>query len=182
MRYCLSLAVFTAAILGCGASFAAEITDPPQDVVFLLPADNEVAGWAIYPDTLVYVEGEDLTQIYDGGYGLYKSKGALRASQQMYKKGDIIATVTIDGMSSMNSAKNLFKYFQKTDKNLPTYKKLWTLTESYVYSADGSSTGNLYRYTYFVNVTLNQDGAPGRQAAEAFLKTISAKYIKLAKH
>jgi hypothetical protein len=170
------------ALAACGASFAAEIAEPPQDVVFLLPADNEVAGWEIYPDTLVYVEGDELTQIYNGGYELYKSKGALRASQQMYKKGDLVATVTIDGMSAMNSAKNLFKYFQKTDKKLPTYRKLWTLTESYVYSADGSSNGNLYRYTFFVNVTLNQDGAQGRSAAESFLKTISAKYMKLAKH
>jgi hypothetical protein len=181
MRYCLSLAVL-GALAACGASFAAEIPDPPPDVVFLLPSDNEVAGWEIYPDTLVYVEGDELTQIYDGGFELYKSKGALRASQQMYKKGSLIATVTIDGMSSMNSAKNIFKYFQKTDKKLPTYKKLWTLTESYIYSADGSSNGNLYRYTFFATVMVNAEGTQGRQAAESFLKAISWKYMKLAKH
>jgi len=180
MRCCLSLAVLC--VLACGACFAAETPEPSPDVVRLLPATGDVTGWDVYPDTLVYVEGDDLTQIYDGGYELYKSKGVLRAAQQMYKKDKLIATVTVHGMSAMSSAKNLFKYFQKSDKKLPTYKKLWILTESYVYSADGSSNGNLFRYTFFATVTVNAESASGRTAAEAFLKTVSAKYMKLAGH
>lgn len=177
-RYFLSLAILALSL--CAAvSFAAGVPTPTPDVVRLLPSGSDVAGWEVYPDTLVYAAGENLTEIYNGGYELYTKNGVVDAAQQMYRRGKDIATVTTHRMTTMPAAKKFFKYWQTSDKKQKTYKQLRILTEAYVYSADGSSNGYLYRGKFFVTVSVNLDGDAGRKSAEAFLRAVSAKYWKL---
>ena len=180
MRYSLNLAI-VALTLCAAVSFAAEIPTPTPGVVRLLPSGSEVAGWEVYPDTLVYAAGESLTEIYDGGYELYTKNGVVDAAQQVYRRGKNIATLTTHRMTSMSAAKKFYKYWQKSDKKQKTYKQLRILTEAYVYSADGSSNGYLYRGKFFVTVSVNLDGDAGRKSAEAFLRGVSAKYWTLTR-
>jgi hypothetical protein len=59
-------------------SSAAKMPSPPPDVVKLLPRNGDVKGWTVYPGTIVYASGKDLTEIYDGGFELYTKNGEQR--------------------------------------------------------------------------------------------------------
>lgn len=177
-KYSLSFLIALALILCAAASFAADIPTPTPTVVKILPATGDVKDWQVYPNTLVYANGMGLTDIYDGGYELYTKNGVADAAQQMYRRKNDIATVTVHGMDSLDSAKKFFEYWRASDKKQSTYKLLNILTKAYVYTANGTANGYLYRGKCFVTVQVNIDGAQGRAVAESFLKTLSTKYWK----
>ena len=169
-----------ALVMCAPASFATEIPNPPPGVVKWLPASGEVKGWSVEPNTLVFAVGDDLTQIYNGGYELYTKAGVQEAAQQMYKRNKQIVTVTIHRVDSMGNAKKLYKRFEVSDKKQPTYKKLTLLSETYLYSANDTAYGYLFRNKYYVTVDASVAGQPGRAIVFDFLKNISRGYWKLA--
>lgn len=182
MKYSISLLAVLVLILCASAAFATDVPNPPPGVVKWLPASGEVKGWDIQPNTLVYVAGNDLTEIYDGGYELYTKAGVQEAAQQMYKRNNQIVTVTIHRLDSMADAKKLYKHFEVSDKKQPTYKKLTLLSETYFYSANDAANGYLFRNKYYVTVESSVAGQPGRAIVYDFLKNISSGYWKLAGH
>lgn len=175
-RFLLSISAVAAALLlfACAAvSPAADIPNPEPDVVKLLPKTDNVTGWEIYPDTLAYASGDDLTEIYDGGYELYTKNGVLDAAQQMYRLEDKTAIVAIHRMSSIQTTNRFFEHWRNSDKKQPTYKHTKALSEGYIYTANGAANGLLIRNKYFVTVSVYIDGEKGRAVAEDFLKRIS---------
>lgn len=183
-RFLLSISAVAAALLllFCPAlSPAADIPKPDPDVVKLLPKIGDIAGWEVYQDTLVYAGGENLTEIYDGGYELYTKNGVEDAAQQMYRLKDKTAIIAIHRMNSIKVTNRFFEYWRKPGKKQPTYKPVKALCEGYIYIADGSANGLLIRNKYFVTASVYIDGEKGRSAAEEFLKSISVQIGNLVR-
>ena len=152
---------------------------PKPDVVKLLPKNGDVNGWNVYPDTLQYAKGQDLTNIYNGGYELYTKNGVIDAVQQMYQRKNDTATIVIHRMNSQTEAKSFYKYWKTTVEKQPSLKQLKITSEGFVYTADGAANAYLYRDKYFITVSVYIDSVKGRGASEEFLKSISAGIGKL---
>jgi len=91
----------------------------------LLPSANQVAGFTILKDSLVYGKGADLAKIYDGGYELYTKAGVIDAAKQMYRRGDDYVEAIVHTMKTEKAALDFAKYWAKqrgaklvTSKNL----------------------------------------------------------------
>ena len=173
-----SLSTLTAAVLAAvmvTPCLAARIPDPKPEVVRLLPVGPEVKDWEVYPDTLVYASGNDLTEIYDGAFELYTKNGVLDAASQMYRRGDDTATVTIHRMDSVRSAVRFFEYWRRPDRKQSSFRPLNVPTRAYVYSNEGATSGRHYRDRYFVTVETYVSGGKGAEDAEGFMRSISKK-------
>jgi hypothetical protein len=159
-------------------SFAAS-PKPEPDVVKLLPVKDSVKGWEVYPQTLVYAFGKNLTLIYDGGFELYTKNGVLDAAQQMYrtKSPEIIATVTVHRLTSSQSAKLFYERWWKSDKKQKTYKPVKALRDGYTYAANGAVNGYSYRGRFFVTLSIGSEMS--RADAEAFMEWVDKAIGKL---
>ncbi len=143
-------------------------------VAKLLPRTGEVKDWKVYPGSLQYAKGENLTEIYDGGYELYTKNGVLDAATQMYSRGRTILTVTVHTMASPKAAKSFFSYWQKQSAGRKP-KPLKIGSGAFVYAADGATNGYLVSGRYFVTV---MDQAADKQASadtESFLRALAKK-------
>lgn len=86
-----------------------------QALKSLLPAQSNTL--AVIPDSYLYVQGNDLTQIYDGGYQRYLRAGVTEVVQQLYRgPGGLTLTVTIHGLATAAAAT---AFFQAQRKQVP---------------------------------------------------------------
>jgi hypothetical protein len=140
----------------------------------LLPAANEIAGFGILKDSLVYGKGADLSKIYDGGYELYTKAGVIDAAKQMYQRGNDYVEVVVHTMKSDKAALDLVKYWAKDRGGKPVASKLgtgFTTTKPNVmaYYAMGR---------YFVTVAAFHAPEKATKDAAAFVTTIGKKIGK----
>lgn len=92
-----------AAILALGG-FSARAAS--KDELLRIAADRPVPGWSVMADSTTYVQGDGLTQIYNGGYEVYTKAGVADAVRRIYMQGEDYVEVTVHGMKSSQSAKD----------------------------------------------------------------------------
>ncbi len=163
------LAVFTLLALTVGALAAGT-----PAVQKLLPAKNEVAGFGILKDSLIYGKGADLSKIYDGGYELYTKAGVIDAAKQMYQRGNDYVEVVVHTMKSDKAALDFVKYWAKDRGGKPVKSKLgtgFTVTKPNVmaYYAMGK---------YFVTVAAFHAPEKAAKDTAAFVTAVSKKIGK----
>lgn len=110
---------------------------PQAELKGVLPG-KELAGWRVVADTYLYVAGNDLTQIYNGGFERYLKAGVTAAAQQTYQ-GPGTLTVTAHAMRTEREALAFYKSERPTGKQAPK------VTDSaggraYQYTAQGVTT------------------------------------------
>lgn len=88
----------------------------------ILPPKNSVRGFSIMPKSLQYGKGDDISEIYDGGYELYTEAGVTEAARQMYQRGGDYVEVTVHTMKSPKAAADFLAYWQKEFKVKATTK------------------------------------------------------------
>lgn len=178
MKFFLSIA-FAFLVLCTVAGIACKAADPVA--VELLPKAGDIEGWNIYPKTLVYAAGENLTKIYDGGYKRYTDNGVLDAAQQMYCSNADLAIVVVHRMKTPEAAKNFFGQWKTADEKEKTdsFKTVPLPDEAYLYTATGAVNGCLYRDKFFATVLVYLGDEKGPPVCEAFLDKISAAVGKL---
>jgi len=167
------IGVIACAMLLCALAAGAASMPAVQK---LLPAKNEVPGFGILADSLVYGKGADLARIYDGGYELYTKNGAIDAAKQMYQRGSDYVEVVVHTMKSEKAAVDFVKYWakQRDAKAVKTkYGTGFVVKKPNVmaYYAMGK---------YFVTVSAFHAPDKATKDAEAFLAVIKKKIGKVA--
>jgi hypothetical protein len=167
----IRIVLLICAILGLALSTDAATTPAVQK---LLPARNEVAGFDILKDSLIYGKGADLAKIYDGGYELYTKAGVIDAAKQMYQRGNDYVEVVVHTMKSDKAALDFVKYWAKDRGGKPARSKNgtgFTVTKPNVmaYYAMGK---------HFVTVAAFHAPEKAAKDAGAFVAAISKKIGK----
>jgi len=78
-----------------------------QELERALPAGEQAKPWVALSGSTTYGEGVGLTEIYDGGYKKYLDNGVVEAAKRAYRKGTLIAEVTVHHMKSEGDARKL---------------------------------------------------------------------------
>lgn len=138
----------------------------------ILPDKDSVKGWSVFPDSLQYAKGDDLTKIYNGGYELYTKNGVVDAARQMYKSGDDYAEVTVHTMKSAKAASDFLKYWQKENK-----VKALSKTQKSTYFLITKPSVSTYSITgkYFTIVTTFSSGDKAQKDVKAFMAEVEKR-------
>lgn len=160
---CLILGLIALATIVC----AAKIPDAQR----LLPVKNEVAGFGIVPETLIYAKGAAISNIYDGGYELYTKNGVVDAARQMYQQDKSYLEVTVHTMKSGKAALAFLKYWAKERGSKMRVSK--------AYSGFMVKKPNFMAYytlgKYFVTVSAFGSEDNAKKNAEDFMLAIKKK-------
>lgn len=89
----------TVAMLAAGLLLLLPVAGAPAKapaIAKLLPASNELKGWAAIANTDTHcASSKELHKIYNGGDGEYIKAGVTEAYQRTYKNGNVLATVVV---------------------------------------------------------------------------------------
>ena len=176
MRYALLLAV----VCMIGSLVMAGWGDEPT-LKKLLPKDQQVKGWTVFPKSYVYAQGKNLTSIYDGGYKLYLDRGVLDAVQQIYRGQPEVITFTVHGMRSEPDARKFYDYWRQVIGKQDTLRTVPLSRQAFTYSADGAANGYLWNGRYLLIAACSTDRPAAREALLGFLKWFSAAAESLQK-
>jgi hypothetical protein len=156
-------------------SLVAQAANEKEQLRKYFPKENEVKSWKIYPGSFQYAKGDQLTQIYDGGYQLYTRHGVIDAATQIYTRGDDQVQVTVHTLNSAKSAKSFYLYWKKQLAN--THPKDLKLGDGAVCGyRDGTLSSYLIKDRILVSVIGSfQQERQARRDCELFLKSIVKK-------
>ena len=169
MRYTIPLMV----VCVVGSLAMASWGDEPT-LKKLLPNDQQVKGWTVFPKSYVYARDKSLTSIYDGGYKLYLDRGVTEAVQQTYRGKPGLITFTVHGMRSKPDARKFYDYWKQAVGKQATMRTLPLSQQALTYSTDGAANGYLWNGRYLLIATGTADTPAARNALAGFLKWFSA--------
>ncbi len=156
-------------------SFPAQATS--RDDLLKIAPDKPVVGWSAMADSTTYVQGDGLTEIYNGGYEVYTNAGVVDAVRRLYVQGEDYVEVTVHGMKSSRSATDFLanRHRMETGKSAPSTAGWKTFTVSRtggttVYAAEGR---------YFMTVVAYSEGAKGKAQTAPFLKALGENARRL---
>lgn len=169
-----ALMVTVAAILAL-RSFPAQAAS--RDDLLKIAADKPVVGWSVMADSTTYVQGDGLTEIYNGGYEVYTNAGVMDAMRRLYMQGEEYVEVTVHGMKSSQSATNFLvdRHKMETGKSAPST----TGWKTFTVSRTGGTTIYAAEGRYFMTVVAYSEGAKGKAQTAPFLKALGENARKL---
>lgn len=139
-------------------------------VIGLLPASNSVKGFSILSGSKQYAKGNELTNIYDGGYELYTKNDVIDAVRQMYQRKGEYVEVTIHTMKSQKAAMDFLNYWQKTYK----VKSQFAVSSGFIINKP-TTAAYYVKNKYFYTVTSFKTDASAMQSVKAFVAVINKK-------
>lgn len=154
-------------LMGSCLAIAAPASTP---AVKALPS-GVAGGWKELATAARYVAGINLTDLYDGGIGLYQDHGVLDAQQRIYQKGNDYLTATAHTMKSAKHATAFVAYWKKglgKTKSLPLAKP-WN---GFVMQQDGAVTVQASKGVVYLNLSLPSDKKSAITDAQKFLKAL----------
>jgi hypothetical protein len=90
-----------------------------QELTRALPSGAQAKPWVALSGSTTYGEGLGLTEIYDGGYKKYLDNGVVEAAKRAYRKGKLIAEVTVHRMKSEADARKLAQILKADFGSVP---------------------------------------------------------------
>ncbi|MHB1461841.1 MAG: hypothetical protein ACYC1M_11215 [Armatimonadota bacterium] len=159
--------IATALMLASLLAVAAPAITP---AVKALPKGS-VAGWKEMASAARYVTGNDLTELYDGGIGLYQEHGVLDAQQRIYQKGNDYLTATSHTMKSAKHAAGFVAYWKKSlgkMKSSPAAKP-WN---GFIMQQDGAVTVQASKGVVYLNISLPSDKKSAVADVQKVLKAL----------
>jgi hypothetical protein len=163
-----------AAILALGGFSARSAS---KDDLLKIAADRPVPGWSVMADSTTYVQGDGLTEIYNGGYEVYTNAGVVDAVRRLYVQGEDYVEVTVHGMKSPRSAKDFLadRYKMEMGKSAPATAG-WN---TFSVSRTGGATVYALEGRYFMTIVAYSEGTKGKAQAAPFLKALGENAKKL---
>jgi hypothetical protein len=163
-----------AAILALGG-FSARAAS--KDELLRIAADRPVPGWSVMADSTTYVQGDGLTQIYNGGYEVYTKAGVADAVRRIYMQGEDYVEVTVHGMKSSQSAKDFLadRHRMEMGRSGPATAG-WN---SFSVSRTGATTVYAAEGRFFMTIVAYSEGAEGKAQTAPFLKALGGNAKKL---
>jgi hypothetical protein len=172
----MSLLIVCLALLPTVAGTAAKT----PTIATLLPASNELEGWAAVPKTLTYcANAKELHKIYNGGDGEYIKAGVTEAVQQTYKNGSLLATVVVHKFGTdWQKSKAHYTRCQKAISTAKGYTTMPVKNAGCYSQTPGAQlvgyswTGHyMARYEFYKLTTTS--------AMESFMKNVTGKCARL---
>jgi hypothetical protein len=150
-----------------------------RDDLMRIAPDGAVSGWSVMPDSTTYVQGDGLTEIYNGGYEVYTKAGVVTALRRLYMQGDAYLEVTVHGMKSPRSARDFLadRYRMETGKSAPA-EAGWN---RFTAARTGGTTAYAAEGPFFITIVSYSDGDKGKMQTEKFLLALDEKAKKLLK-
>lgn len=141
-------------------------------VMRMLPAANAVKGFKIVSRSLQYAKGNDLTNIYDGGFELYTKNGVVDAARQLYQKKSDYVEITIHTMKSDKAATDFLRYWQKSNK----IKKMEKVGSSTGFiTSKPAAAAYFIKHKVFYTVTALSSNPKATQDVKAFVTAIDKR-------
>jgi len=150
-----------------------------RDDLMRIAPDSAVSGWSVMPDSTTYVQGDGLTEIYNGGYEVYTKAGVVTALRRLYMQGDEYVEVTVHGMKSPRFARDFLadRYRMETGKNAPAEAD-WN---RFTAARTGGTTAYTAAGPFFITIVSYSDGDKGKTQTGKFLLALDEKAKKLLK-
>jgi len=144
-----------------------------RDDLMRIAPDSAVSGWSVMPDSTTYVQGDGLTEIYNGGYEVYTKAGVTTALRRLYMQGDEYVEVTVHGMKSPRAARDFLadRYRMETGKNAPA-EAGWKRFTAY---RAGGTTAYAAAGPFFITVVSYSEGDKGKLQTAKFLLALDEK-------
>lgn len=160
-------------------TFSFLLAPTSQPIVSALPTEKELQGWKPMADALVHVKGAELTQLYNGGFEVWTSRGVLEAAAQTYKKDKLYMTITAHRLSTPAKAKAIVAYWKaKQKESRPSTLNIAGGTGYWVQAAGAT---NLYwqQSQYYATFEIPK-ATPEAKAASLAARAVWSKKLKAA--
>jgi len=139
----------------------------------LLPKED-LKGWKEISGSYLYGKGDGLASIYNGGYPLYLENGVQEASQKLYWRDNLVATVTTHTMKDASAARKFVEYWRNAHrKQKPQPLKI--AGTGFWIQADGATTFYWTKGRFFVTVMVVRDDRQAVEAGLQVLRTIASR-------
>ncbi len=136
-----------------------------------LPSEKELKGWSIYKGSLKILKGEQLSEIYNGGYGLYTDFGVDLVVNQIYERKDSdILNVVIHQCFTATDSFSLFTYWKSLmwDDKLCRFESV--KNEAFICENDTEIfSGYVWKGKYFVSLGLSSSEEWGNSENDLIL-------------
>lgn len=167
-----ALALAAILVLAATAAIAAKIT-----VGQCLPASDEVKGWKVIDGTYKECrEPNELMDLYNGGWEVYRDAGITRAATQSYKKDKQIVVYIHEFSTADKAAAYYKKEVDAAARRGGGSTKVEVQGGQAAYSVAGPvTTGNLVRGKVHARVNAMGTTDESKQGTAGFLQAIAKK-------
>jgi hypothetical protein len=165
MRFLLLLVVIAAAAFPTAAE--------KNDLLKMLPDEKTLVGWRQRPDTLLYVQGEHLSDMYSASADWYRGKGLVEAIQLVYEHQRDLLVVTINAFDSKEKAQAMFKSWTKQAERRKVLRPLPLGDGAGVTPESIGAIGYLLVGSYLVKAQVTTKGDGGSNQVARALYVIS---------
>lgn len=167
-----ALALVAVFVLSATAVIAARIT-----VGLCLPGSDEVKGWKVIDATYKECrETDELMDLYNGGWEVYRDAGIVKAATQSYKKDKQIVVYIHEFSSADKAAAYYKKEVEAAAKRGGGSTKVEVQGGQAAYSVAGPvTTGNMLRGKIHARVNAMGTTDESKQGTAGFLQGIAKK-------
>ncbi len=158
------------------AALAGAVAFAAVGLACLVPASNQISGWAALQADRRAASPSELYKIYDGGDGPWKQAGVTSAFQRVYKNAStkhILTLVIHRTGASSQTAKALYNKKNPAYSSLPGYTTVGQ--QSALAKPSNGVIAHLWNKTYYCTITINGTSAADVSAARSFLTALSTK-------
>jgi hypothetical protein len=145
----------------------------------LVPASDQISGWAALQADRPATSASELYKIYDGGDLPWRQAGVTSAFQRVYKNATSKHILTLamhrTGTSSQ-AAKALYTKKNAAYASQPGYVAVGT--RAALAKPSNGVIAHLWGKTYYCTITINGTSAADVTAAKSFLNALSTKITK----
>jgi len=166
------------AALAVVAALAASTVLGAASLSSLVPASNEIAGWAALQADTAAASPDQLWKIYDGGDGEWKAAGVTSAFQRYYKNGTTGKVLTLalhKTGTDWQKAKALYNKKNPDINGQAGYQTVQLQSAGSLATPAQGLKGHSWGKYYYCTVTVNGTSAAEVSAAKLFLQKTAAK-------
>jgi hypothetical protein len=169
-------AVRTALVLA--VALAASTVMGAASLSSLVPASDDIAGWAALQADTAAASPDQLWKIYDGGDGPWKDAGVSSAFQRYYKNattGKVLTLILHKTGADWQKAKALYSKKNANIKDQARYQTVELQAAGSVATPTQGLQGHSWGKYYYCTVTVNGTSAAEVNAAKLFLQKTASR-------
>ena len=145
-----------------------------SELLKLVPADDEIAGWLLDGETYVATDEQSLSEFINGAAPFYIEHGAVEVVFQDYAKEDVYLTLEIYRMKDEKKAKQLYA---DIDSENPEKLEKAGKEGRFVGGLIGAFLVEYWQKSFFIRLTITEKSATSKETILTFAKTVSEKII-----
>ncbi|MBM3475910.1 MAG: hypothetical protein FJX75_21795 [Armatimonadetes bacterium] len=144
----------------------------------LVPASNEIPGWAALQADTAAASPDQLWKIYNGGDGPWKQAGVSSAFQRYYKNaatGKVLTLILHKTGADWQKAKALYNKKNPNIQGQAGYQAVQLQAAGSLATPTQGLQGHSWNKYYYCTVTVNGTSAAEVNAAKLFLQKTASK-------